>query len=231
MIHQLIFAAPRPGMTESEFQRYWVDVHAVRYASKIPQFRKYLIDTRIPIAADEGEPLWSGAGEIWFASEEDQLASLQSREFLDGARTDEPRWAAFWRTLVLDTTAHEILPGPSPDRDMKWVKLMFLVKRREGLPLVDFRKRSLNGHAELMLRVPGLRRYLQCHTRDALYAVGEATLDAVYQCWFDTTDALGAALDSTEYQRVLDNMRELAEPRYIHRMAATEHWIIGPESR
>jgi uncharacterized protein (TIGR02118 family) len=228
MIHQLIFAAPRPGMSEAEFQRYWVDVHAVRYASKIPQMRKYLVDTRIPVAADDGEPLWGGAAEVWFASEADQLASLQSPEFLDGARIDEPRWAAFWRTVVLDTTAHEILPGPSPDPDMTWVKVMFLVKRREGLPLSDFRDRSLGRQAELMLTVPGLRRYLQCHTRDALYAVGEAALDGVYQCWFDTTDALTAALESAAGQRALADMREIAEPRYIHRMAAAEHWIIGP---
>ena len=49
MIHQLIFAHPKPGMSEQEFQDYWVDVHAVQYASKIPQIRKYLIDTRIPL--------------------------------------------------------------------------------------------------------------------------------------------------------------------------------------
>ena len=37
VIHQFIFAYPRPGMTEAEFQRYWVEGHAVNYASKIPQ--------------------------------------------------------------------------------------------------------------------------------------------------------------------------------------------------
>jgi hypothetical protein len=251
MIHQLIFAAPRPGMTEAQFQRYWLDVHAVKYASKIPQIRKYLVDTRIPIAGHEvdgnevdgnggdgngGEPLWSGVGEIWLANEADQLASLQTKEFIDGARADEPRWAAFWRTVALDTTAHEILQGPPPSADTQsadaaGVKLLLLVKRREGLPLADFRKRSLDEQAELMLNVPGLRRYLQCHTRDALYSVGEAVLDAVYQCWFDTPDALAAALESAQYQLALDDLHDLAEPRYIHRMAVTEHWIIGPQSR
>ena len=52
MIHQLIFAAPKPGMTVAEFQDYWVDVHAVKFASKIPQIRKYLIDTTIQIDDD-----------------------------------------------------------------------------------------------------------------------------------------------------------------------------------
>jgi EthD domain len=41
MIHQLIFAHPKPGMSEKDFQDYWVNVHAVNYASKIPQIKKY----------------------------------------------------------------------------------------------------------------------------------------------------------------------------------------------
>ena len=68
MIHQLIFAYPKPGMSEAEFQRYWLEVHAIQYASKIPQIRRYMIDTRIPQGADD-EPLWSGVAEIWLANE------------------------------------------------------------------------------------------------------------------------------------------------------------------
>ena len=49
MIHQFIFAAPKPGMTESEFQDYWVNVHAVKYASKIPQIKQYSVSTRMPM--------------------------------------------------------------------------------------------------------------------------------------------------------------------------------------
>ena len=46
---------------------------------------------------ETGDPLWSGVAEIWLANEEEQLASLQTPEFLKGARADEPKWAAFWR--------------------------------------------------------------------------------------------------------------------------------------
>ena len=71
MIHQLIFAHPRPGMSEAEFQRYWVEEHAVRYASKIPQVRRYLVDTRIALPGETGEPEWSGLAEIWLANGEE----------------------------------------------------------------------------------------------------------------------------------------------------------------
>lgn len=231
MIHQLIFAAPRPGMSEAEFQRYWLDVHAVRYASKIPQIRKYLIDTRIPLSSDEGQPLWSGVAEIWLANEQEQLASLQTKEFLEGARADEPKWAAFWQTVVLDTDAHEIVPGPGLVRDPTWVKLILLVKRREGLPLEQFRERSLTTHADQARTLPGLRRYLQCHTRDAFYGVGEAVLDAAYQFWFDDAEALEETLQSAEFKDVYEDIQSFTEPRYIHQLAATEHWILGPQSR
>lgn len=231
MIHQLIFAAPKPGMTEREFQDYWLDVHAVEYASKIPQIRKYLIDKRIPFPGEDpgAEPLWSGVAEIWLANEQEQLASLQTDEFLNGARLDEPKWAAFWRTVVLDTDAHVLREGPSPMPG--GVKMIVLVKRKEGLPLKEFRERSLGKHAELMLEVPGLRRYIQGHTRDGYYGIGEAVLDAAYQLYFDDVDALSAAVESPEFKRAEEDLGSIVEPRYVHRLLFTEHWVIGPQAR
>lgn len=231
MIHQLIFAAPKPGMTVEEFQRYWVNVHAVRFASKIPQIRRYLIDTTIPFELGNGDPKWQGVAEIWLANEREQLASLQTDEFLNGARLDEPNWAAFWQSLVLDTDAHELRAGPAPRRNDNRVKLIILVKRREGLSLAEFREYSLGTHGELALRIPGLVRYLQCHTRDGFYGIGEAVLDAAYQLWFDDEDTLRAALDSAEFQATVANLETFVAPRYIHRLVVRENWIIGPEAR
>lgn len=231
MIHQFIFAYPRPGMTEADFQRYWVEVHAVRYASKIPQIRKYLVDTRIALPGESGDPLWSGVAEIWLANENEQLASLQSKEFLQGARLDEPNWAAFWRTVVLDTTAHVLLPGPPEARDSRLVKLLVLSKRKEGLPLAGFHAYCLGAHAAKALALPGLRRYSQGHVRDGFYAIGEAVLDCVEQLWFDSVDAALAAQRSVQHDVVTADYRLFAEERYIHRMLVHEHWIIGPEAR
>jgi uncharacterized protein (TIGR02118 family) len=233
MIHQLIFAAPKPGMTEREFQDYWLNVHAVEYASKIPQIRKYLIDKRIPFPGEDpgAEPLWSGVAEIWLANEQEQLASLQTDEFLNGARLDEPKWAAFWRTVVLDTEAHVLREGPEPTAEPGWVKMIMLVKRREGLPLEEFRERSLGKQAELMSEVPGLRRYIQGHTKDGYYGIGEALLDAAYQLYFDDVDTLRTAIESPEFKRAEEDLHSIVEPRYVHRLLFTEHWVIGPRAR
>ena len=231
MIHQLIFAHPKPGMTEKEFQHYWVDVHAVQYAGKIPQIKRYLIDTRIPFGPEPSDPLFSGVAEIWLESEREQLASLQTKEFLEGARLDEPRWAAFWRTVVLDTDTHILLEGPPLARESKLVKILALVKRRAGLPLATFRKYSLLAHAPLDLKLPGLRRYYQCHVRDSYYAIGEPIFDSVSLLWFDDVEAVQRMQESLQNRESAADLENFVELKYAHTMVATEHWIIGPEFR
>jgi hypothetical protein len=234
MIHQFILAAPKPGMTAQEFQDYWVNVHAVRYAAKIPQIRKYMVDTVVDVEGNLGSPALphQGIAEIWLANGEEQLASLQTDEFLNGARPDEPNWAAFWLTIVVDTTAHEIVPGPGEGRDRDWVKLTVLMKRRPGLDLDDYRKRSLDGYASEVRGVPGLRRYLHAHTVDGAYVFGEAAFDSVEQLWFDDTEALRQALRSPHFtERVKAARDEITDPKHVFSLAAKENWIIGPEAR
>jgi len=234
MIHQLIFAAPKPGMTAAEFQDYWVGVHAVEYASKIPQIRRYLIDTRVPFDGDMGIPVLphQGVAEIWLKDEEEQLASLQSQEFLQGARLDEPRWAAFWLTFGLDTTAHVVVEGPPLTRTPTWVKLVVLLKRKAGIPLENFRQYGLKVHAPVMAMLPGVRRYLQCHTRDGFYVFGEASFDGAEMLWFDSMDSLARAMSSPHFRDVVRGSWDaFVDPRYIFSLAARENWIIGPEAR
>ena len=231
MIHQLIFAHPRPGMSEKDFQDYWINVHAVNYASKIPQIRRYLIDSRIPFGEEPEDPLFSGVAEIWLENEAEQIASLQSKEFLEGARRDEPNWVAFWRTVALDTTAHILMEEPL-HRDSSMVKLLIMVKRKAGMPLAEFRDKMLKNHAAKVMKLPHLRGYLQCHVRDSFYAIGESLLDCVSQLWFDDLPSLEKACNSTEYQDlILPEFEHLFEAQYIHTMVTTETWIIGPEFR
>jgi uncharacterized protein (TIGR02118 family) len=226
MIHQLVFAHPKPGMTEEDFQRYWLEVHAPNYAAKIPQIRKYCVDTRFSLGPEPADPPWSGIAEIWLENDEDQLASMQTPEFLDGARMDEPRWAAFWLTVVLDTEAHVLLTGSGRPHG---VKVVVLAKRAGGTTVEEFRQRSLDQHAKIALDVPGLLRYVQGFVRDGAYTVGESVLDAAFQLSFETEGDLRTAVDSAEFQALRQDLAEFAEPRYIHQMAVREHWIIGSE--
>jgi hypothetical protein len=234
MIHQFILAAPKPGLSATDFQDYWLHTHAVNYASKIPQIRKYLIDSRLPfdneLAGDPGLP-HQGIAEIWLDDEQQQLASLQTPEFLQGARKDEPNWAAFWLTVVLDTTAYEIVPGPAlTEKDPSWVKLTILSKRAPGTDLADYRERSLEQYAPALAKTPGVLRYLHAQTRDGFYGFGEAVLDSIDQLWFADTGSLSAALRSPYFaEQVLPARAALTDPRYVWSLVTRENWVLGPE--
>lgn len=126
-------------MSETDFHDYWVNIHAKNFASKIKQIRRYMICTRVDCAGANVPPVWSGCAEIWLSNEQEQLESLQSDEFLNGARIDEPKWAAFWNTLVLDTEDKWMLEIPRKvNRD--GIKLVGLIKRRAGMPVAKFRE-------------------------------------------------------------------------------------------
>jgi hypothetical protein len=228
VIHQLIFAAPKPGMTEQQFQDYWINTHAVQYASKIKQIRQYSISARLPFGLEEREPLWSGLADIWLESETEQVESLWSKEMVEGARVDEPRWAAFWRTVVLDTDAHVLKDGGGLDAVKDGVKLVALVKRTWGLSVEEFRRRALETQAPLDLKLPGLRRAVYCFTRDGSYGLGEPPFDGVSNLWFDSPEAARAAIISPQHQTRLDNLVGFLELKYLHVFLMKEHWSIGP---
>jgi uncharacterized protein (TIGR02118 family) len=58
-------------------------------------------------------------------------------------------------------------------------------------------------HADLVKRVPELRRYVQCHTRLSAYRAGRQPLyDGVAEVWADSTDALRESEQTPEYAAV-----------------------------
>ncbi|WP_298758261.1 EthD domain-containing protein [uncultured Campylobacter sp.] len=230
MIHQFIFAAPRPGLTEKQFQEYWLNVHAVNFASKIPQIKKYQIGRRLPKLDQSESPLWNGVAEIWLRNDEDQIASLQTEEFIKGARADEPNWAAFWRSLVLDTEDSERFQYcEEPETGV--VKLLVLGKRLSGMSLNEFREESRIRASEAAGQLFGLVSYAHYFTRDAVYSVGEAPLDVVHALRFRSPNVAHDALSSGRVNEFIAALHPICEERYNHRIVVDENWVIGPEER
>ncbi len=228
MLHQLIFAAPRPGMSEADFQDYWVRKHAVHFASKIPGIRAYNVCTRLPLPSDTGTPLFSGCAEIWLDDVAALMTALQSPEYINGARLDEPNWAAFWQTIALNTETVRVV-DPEPGAPLPPVKLIVLLKRKGGMSLEDYRRHCVEVHApRFAARVPGLRAYHHCHTPEAFYAVGETPLDSATMMWFDDNAALETALAALAADaEQSSSLASFTEPRYTRIMAVRENWIIG----
>lgn len=229
MIHQFIFAAPKPGMTEQEFQDYWINVHAVKYASKIPQIKQYSVSARLPFGDESKEPLWSGLADIWLENDADQIASLMSPELIDGARKDEPNWAAFWRTVVVDTEARIFKDGGGLEAVKDGVKLVALIKRKPGMTVEAFRRHAAEVHAPMDLALPGIRRLGYYFTRDGAYTVCEPGFDGVACLWFDSPAAAQAAMQSDQHLKTnLADLPNFLEMKYLHVFLMKEHWTIGP---
>jgi hypothetical protein len=231
MIHQLIFAGPKPGLADDAFTSYWINFHAVDYAAKIPQIRQYLVATRLPLKTERDVPsFYQGVAEIWLANEAEQLASLQSPEFLQGARPDEPRWAAFWRTLVLDTEARVLKDDGKGGAAPEYFKLYTLLKRRPGLELPAFRQMLVEDRAGLSGRFAAIERHLVGFSRDALYGFGEPPFDAVEIVALRDAAALEALLADPVFAKAL-TVRTYVHEDYAFNFAARERWIIPPGQR
>ena len=194
MIHLLYFITRKPSLDEAEFHRYWRDIHGP-IAAKIPQLVRYEQSHRIPFADTNSS--YDGAAEAWLEDEAAFQALRQTPEYVDGALADEPNFIDMNRVEWLVTRDHVILDGPQTPGLTKGI---FQLRRKPGMSLADFRQYWIEVHGPIVKRLPGLRRYVQCHTVDAAYQYAEPRWDGVAQLWLDSPEAYQAMLDSDEFQ-------------------------------
>jgi len=90
------------------------------------------------------------------------------------------------------------------------VKVVTYFKRKPGMSVEDFQGHWRTAHAELIVRLPGIRGYLQSHLLDSAYRKGEPMCDGVAESFFDDTRAIKALAATPEYGAVLAD-----EPNFI----------------
>jgi uncharacterized protein (TIGR02118 family) len=77
------------------------------------------------------------------------------------------------------------------------VKAIYLIRRKPELSREDFHRYWRDVHGAIAARIPGLRRYVQCH---AIARDGDGeTFDGAAEAWFDDMDAVRRAVASPEY--------------------------------
>lgn len=82
------------------------------------------------------------------------------------------------------------------------VKAIYLIKRKPAMELEAFRDYWLTTHAQLALKVPGLRKYIQSHTLLSGYRKGEPVFDGIAEVWYDDTDAMRKIAGTPEARAV-----------------------------
>lgn len=223
MLHVLYFITRKPSLSDEEFHRYWREVHGP-IAKKIPQLQRYEQSHRIPFHGANSP--YDGAAEVWLADEAALAALRESPEYLHGALADEPNFIDMSRVEWLVTQDRVILDGPQTPRQ---VKLIFQLKRRFGLSLADFRQYWLDVHGPIVCKLPGLRRYVQCHTVDAAYRYAEPRWDGVAQLWVDDVAAMHQLFDSKEFtEESWPDGEKFLDLSLARSFVAREHQVVWP---
>ena len=221
MLHVLYFITRKPSLSEAEFHRYWREVHGP-IAKKIPQLRHYVQSHRIPFTG--ADSTYDGAAEVWIKNEAAMTELRQSPEYLKGALADELNFIDMNRVEWLVTNDHVILDGPQTPQ---LVKTIFQLKRKPGMSLADFRKYWIDVHGPLVCKLPGLRRYVQCHAIDAAYTYAEPRWDGVAQLWVDNVAAMQSMMDSKEFKEgSWPDAEKFLDLSLARSFVAQEHQVI-----
>ena len=223
MLHNLYFITRKSSISDAEFHRYWREVHGP-IAKKISQLKRYEQSHRMPFAGSNSP--YDGAAEVWLEDEAALAALRKSSEYLNGALADEPNFIDMNRVEWLVTEDHVIVDGPQTPQ---LVKLIFQLKRKIGMSLADFRKYWLDVHGSIVCKLPGLRRYVQCHTVDAAYTYAEPRWDGVAQLWVDDVAAMQRMLDSQEFtEGSWPDGEKFLDLSLAWSFVAQEHQVIWP---
>jgi uncharacterized protein (TIGR02118 family) len=92
------------------------------------------------------------------------------------------------------------------------VKAVSFFRRKAGMSVEDFQAYWRSRHPDVVVKMPGVRRYVQSHTLRSGYSKGEPVYDGIAEVWFDDTRAIHALRGTAAYAAV-----EADEARFIDR--------------
>src|SRR5438552_3218849 len=82
------------------------------------------------------------------------------------------------------------------------VKAVSFFKRKAGMSVDAFQAYWRTAHPDVVVKLPGIRRYVQSHTLPSGYRKGEPVYDGIAELWFDDTDAMRALAGTAVYAAV-----------------------------
>ncbi len=92
------------------------------------------------------------------------------------------------------------------------VKLIYCISRKPGMSVEEFQRYWREVHAPIAARIPGVRRYVQCHTLPELYRDGRTpAFDGAAELWWDSLDALRAARRTPEAQAAMEDEKNFID--------------------
>jgi len=226
MIHLMFLMRRKPGMSREECQRHWREIHAP-LAQRIPGIRRYIQSHVISVNGEE--PPFDGMAEIWVDDEEAAVSVFRSKEYMEGAYLDEPNFVDIKSAVRLRTEDHILRAGEPMAKDARLLKRISLVKRKPGIDRDEFCRYWREVHGPLALKLPGLLRYVQCHSVPSMYAKGDPPFDGAAQVWFADLAAMERAFTSREYlEEARPDGAKFIAPDGVVSLLVEENRVVWP---
>ncbi len=211
----------KAGISVEVFQQHWRTTHA-ELVVRQQGLRRY-VQNHVPAASDRsGEPDFDGVAEAWFDDTQAMRKLAPSPEYA-AVRADEANFINAASMVVVLTDEAVIVDGPVP---IGSAKLIAFLTRRPDVSVDFFQTYWREKHGPLAARIPGNRRYVQCHARRGIYATGRTpAFDGIPMSWFDDREALRAAARSPEYDATRADEPNFMLPGRLSFVIAAEHEI------
>ena len=222
MVKAVSFFKRRGGMSVEAFQAYWRTAHA-EVVIKMPGLRRYVQSHTLLSGYRKGEPIYDGIAEVWFDDTRAMRALAQAAQYA-AVQADEANFIDRSTMGLIITEEHVIKGGPVPSGGVKNIEFL---KHRPGMSIEAFQKYWREVHGPLGASIPMVRRYVQSHTRRAIYDSGRVPIyDGVALTWFDDTQAMRASAATREYARVRTDEANFLAPGRVPFIITKEFLIV-----
>ena len=210
---KIALLAPRPGLDDLAFRRYWRETHGPLVASSpgYAAYRQRYVQNHILAPGPVGARLaFAGMAEFWLpGNNEDDYAFTSI--YRDRIQIDELQFIDMDGTVSFTALEHVIRP------ERGRAKLVVLSGRNDSIGLSEFRLRYTQDYVASALRVPGfaecLRGWRVDHLVEGSFRLPGARrapalqIDCAQSFWFDSAlevVAAFAALDHATRAQAVD---------------------------
>ncbi|HLB23377.1 MAG TPA: EthD family reductase [Dehalococcoidia bacterium] len=107
------------------------------------------------------------------------------------------------------------------------VKLIYCISKKAELSVEEFQRYWRETHGPIAGRIPGLRRYVQCHVVPELYGRGQQpAYDGAAELWFDDLEAMRAAMQSPEVKAALEDEKNFIDHSRVASFVTIEKPVV-----
>lgn len=223
MVKIVIFFKRKPGMSVEDFQKHWRTTHA-DIIVRLPGIRRYIQSHVLASGYRKGEPVYDAVAESYFDDTQAMKALSRMPEYAK-VLADEPNFIDGPSMASIITDEYVIKDAPVPENAVKSIDF---VNRKTGMSVDDFQKYWRETHGPLGRAAQAMRRYVQNHTRRAIYDSGRTPpYDGVAMAWFDDMQALRAAAPTPEFERLRADVENFIARDRSPFVLTREHVILA----